>query len=107
VVAHGEVWWVRLGDGTRRPYLVLTRQAAIPLLHSVLAAPTTRTIRSIPSEVPLDREDGMPHACAVNLDNVTLMPKDYFLKPICALGPQKLREVCRALAETVDCRVLA
>ena len=101
---RGEVWWVGLADGTRRPYLILARDAAIPLLHPVLAVPATRTMRrEIPTEVELDQSDGMPHSCALTLDNMQLMPKDLFLAPICQVGPQKLREVCAALELSVDC----
>jgi mRNA-degrading endonuclease toxin of MazEF toxin-antitoxin module len=55
---------------------VLTRQATIPVLNAVLAVPATRTIRSIPTEVVLDRADGMPAACALSLDNVIVVPKE-------------------------------
>lgn len=102
-MSRGEVWWLGDTAGARRPYLILTRQVAIPILHSVLAVPTTRTVRDIPTEVQLDRADGMPDACALSLDNTTLMPKDYFTEPICTLGPERMREVCAALREATDC----
>ena len=51
VVNRGEVWWAEHPDAGRRPYLVLTRQAAIPVLNRVLAVPATRTVRGIPTEV--------------------------------------------------------
>lgn len=102
-MTRGEVWWAGLDDGSRRPYLILTRDAAIPLLHSVLAVPATRTVRGIPTEVELDEQDGMPHACALTLDNVELIPKDLFVARIRSLGPDKLREVCSALGIAVDC----
>lgn len=100
---RGEVWWVGADAGARRPYLVLTRQVAIPILHSVLAAPATRTIRDIPTEVSLDRADGMPEACALALDNLTLVPKELFLERICTLEPARLAAVCSALRDAVDC----
>lgn len=100
---RGEVWWVGDERGTRRPYLILTRQVAIPVLHSVVSVPATRTIRDIPSEVSLDRSDGMPDACALSLDNLTLVPKDLFVEPICTLGPQRMQAVCAALAVSTDC----
>jgi mRNA interferase MazF len=69
VVARGEVWWVDDPASGRRPFLVLTRQSAVPVLHSVVAVPATRTIREIPTQVILDRADGMPDACALSLDS--------------------------------------
>lgn len=99
---RGEVWWVR--DGPRlRPYVVLTRQIAIPALHSVIAAPTTRTNRGIATQVELDPADGMPEACVISLDNLTLVPKDLFVSRICVLSPARLAQVCSALAVAVDC----
>lgn len=100
---RGEVWWTVSPQGKRRPYLVLTRDVAVDLLHSVLAVPTTRTVRGIPTEVPLDRTDGMPEDCALSLDNLQLLPKDLFDRRICALGPDRMAAVCRALTVAVDC----
>lgn len=100
---RGEVWWVEAPGGVRRPYLVLTRQVAIDALHSVIAAPATTTVRDIPTEVGLDRDDGMPDACALTLDSLTLVPKEYFVQRICALAPDRLAGVCGALRVAVDC----
>jgi len=50
VPQRGEVWWGEVEEAGRRPFLVMTRSAAIPVLRSVLAAPVTRTVRGIPSE---------------------------------------------------------
>ena len=72
------MWWVEHPDAGRRPFLILTRQAAIPILSSVLGVPATRTIRQIPTEVVLDRADGMPEECALSLDNLTTVPKELF-----------------------------
>jgi mRNA interferase MazF len=103
VVARGEVWWAELPDAGRRPYLVLTRQSAITALHSVLAAPATRTVRQIPTEVGLDRADGMPDECALSLDNLTVMPKEFFRERITRLSVERMNEVCRALTLATGC----
>jgi mRNA interferase MazF len=102
-VKRGEVWWVDDPEAGRRPHLLLTRDAAIPVLTSVLAVPATRTIRGIPTEVPLGPEDGMPAECALSLDNVTVLPKAFFTDRITALGPDRLARVCRALALATEC----
>jgi mRNA interferase MazF len=102
-VNRGEIWRVELSEGASRPYLVLTRQVAIPLLHSVVAAPATRTLRGIPTEVQLDPSDGMPETCALSLDNLTLVPKEYFHDSVCTLGPERMTQVCAALREALDC----
>jgi mRNA interferase MazF len=104
LVARSEVWWVEHPDAGRRPFLVLTRQAAIPVLNAVLAAPATRTIRRIPTEVVIGAADGMPEECALSLDNLTLVPKELFRSRISRLSVERMSEVCRALALASGCR---
>ena len=87
----------------RRPYLVLTREAAIVHLNAVLAVPATRTVRAIPTEVELDLDDGMPEPCALSLDNLTLMPKAFLRRRICRLGSDRMVEVCQALRVATGC----
>jgi mRNA interferase MazF len=103
LVARSEIWWVEHPDAGRRPFLVLTRQAAIPVLNALLAAPATRTIRLIPTEVVLDRGDGMPEECALSLDNLTLIPKELFRHRITRLSVERMSEVCRALTLASGC----
>jgi mRNA interferase MazF len=102
-VDRGQVWWVEHPSAGRRPYLILTRAAAVPLLDALICVPATRTIRGIPTEVPLGPEDGMPEACALSLDNTTLVRKQWFVELICALDPGGLTKVCRALALATGC----
>jgi mRNA interferase MazF len=102
-VNRGEIWWVEHPDAGRRPFLVLTRQAAIPVLSALLSVPATRTIRQIPTEVVLDRGDGMPEECALSLDNLTLIPKELFRSRITRLSVDRLSEVCRALGLASGC----
>jgi mRNA interferase MazF len=72
-------------------------------LFSLLAVPATRTVRNIPSEVTLDVDDGMPVGCALSLDNLTVMPKEYFRERITRLSIERMDEVCRALAIATGC----
>lgn len=87
----------------RRPYLALHRQASIGALHSVIAVPATRTLRGIPSEVPLDSGDGMPAQCALSLDNLALVPLAFFRERITRLSVDRMSQVCRALAVATGC----
>ena len=103
MVARSEVWWVEHPELGRRPYLVLTRQSAIPVLNAVLAAPATRTIRELPTEVVLDQSDGMPSECALSLDNLTSVPQELFRDRITRLSVGRMTEVCRALALATGC----
>ena len=101
---RGEIWWVERPSAIRRPYLVLTRDAAIPRLESILGVPTTRTIRGIPTEVELGPRDGMPAPCVLSLDNTRVIRKSYFVDRICELQPERMHHVCEALAVATGCR---
>lgn len=100
---RGEVWWGEIEDIGRRPFLVMTRSPAIPVLNSVLGAPVTRTVRNIPTELSLGPDDGMPTDCAASFDNLRVVPKAYLVERVCALDPTRLIEACRALRAAVDC----
>jgi mRNA interferase MazF len=102
-VRRGEVWWTEDPETGRRPHLVLTRDAAIPVLTAVLAVPATRTMRGIPTEVAVGPEDGMPETCVLTLDNVTVVPKAFFVERICELGTGVMTGVCRALGHATAC----
>lgn len=54
----------------RRPVLVVTRDEAIPVLRRLVVAPVTRTVRSIPTEIALGTDEGMPVDCAASFDNL-------------------------------------
>jgi mRNA interferase MazF len=97
------VWWGEIEDVGRRPFLVMTRSAAIPVLHNILAAPVTRTVRNIPTEVRLGPGDGMPTECAASFDNVRVVPKAYLVERVCTLEPIRVVEACSALRAAVDC----
>lgn len=100
---RGEVWWGEIADVGRRPFLVMTRSAAIPVLHSVLAAPITRTVRYIPTELLLGPDDGMPTECAASFDNLRVVPKALLVERVCTLDPVRMAGACRALRTAVDC----
>jgi mRNA interferase MazF len=81
----------------------MTRSAAIPVLNTVLAAPITRTVRGIPTEVRLGVDDGMPTDCAASFDNLRVIPKAYLVDRVCSLDSTRMIEACRALRAAVDC----
>lgn len=100
---RGEVWWGEVEDVGRRPFLVMTRAAAIPVLRGVLAAPLTRTVRGIPTEVPLGPDDGLPTDCAASFDNLRVVATSHLVERQCVLGPTRMAEACVALRVAVDC----
>jgi mRNA interferase MazF len=101
--ARGEVWWGEAPDAKGRPYLVLTRDEAIPVLRTILVAPVTRTVRGIPTEVPLGSEEGLRAEGVATLDNVLTFPKAMLVRRMGALAPARSGEPCEALRAAVDC----
>jgi mRNA interferase MazF len=81
----------------------MTRSAAIAVLNGVLAAPITRTVRNIPTEMALGPDDGMPTECAASFDNLRVVPKAYLVDRVCVLEADRLGEACAALRAAVDC----
>lgn len=89
---RGEVYWASLAPPFgRRPVVVLTRDAAIPVLNAVVTAPVTATMRAIDSEVALGPDEGLRDECIASCDNLLTVPKAAFdPDPVGALGPPKL-----------------
>jgi mRNA interferase MazF len=95
---QGDVYWYTFKEPDKKcPVLILTRNSAIPFLTSLTIAPVTSTIRSIPSEVVLRRDEGLFTECAANLDNVQTVPKGRLGGFIARLRPERLREVRKAI----------
>ncbi len=103
VPAQGEIWWAEIPEAGRRPALVVTRNASIPHLRTLLVAPVTRTIRHIPTEVALGSEDGLTHECAASFDNLRLVPRSVLTERAGRLAAPKTFEICRALRAVADC----
>jgi len=102
-VRRGEVWWAELPQPVgRRPVLLLSRDAAYSVRTSVTVGMVTRTIRNIPVEVPLGKEDGMPTSCVVNLDDILTIPKSRLAERIATLSPGKMIAVARAVVFALD-----
>lgn len=103
-VSRGEVWQYRFAaPDKRRPVVVLTRPEVIGLLHTVMVAPVTSTIRGAPSEVVVGVREGLKQESAVNLDHVQTVERARLERYVGQLGPAKMQEVCRALAVAVAC----
>lgn len=83
--------------------LVLSRQAAIQHLHTVVVAAVTSTIRGLPSEVRVGPADGLKLESVVNLDHVCTVPKSQLRRWIGRLDRRRMAEVCDAVAAAFDC----
>lgn len=95
---RGEVRWYKFPrPDKRRPVVILTRDSALEWLSEVTVAPITSTIRDIPTEVVLDRRDGLPQECAINLDHVQTVSKGRLGALITTLRDEKMRALREGL----------
>ena len=95
---RGEVRWYKFqSPDKKRPIVILTRNTVLDFLGEVTVAPVTSTIRDIPSEVLLGREDGMPRECAVNLDHIQTVSKGRVGSLITTLRTDKMQEIRNSL----------
>lgn len=95
---RGDVRWYRFEKPDKnRPVVILTRDSIIPYLGDVTIAPVTTTVRDIPSEVLLDKGDGMPRECAINCDHLQTVAKGRIGGLITTLSSARLRELRSAV----------
>lgn len=95
---RGEVRWYKFQNpDKKRPVVLLTRDSIIAYLGEVTIAPITSTIRDIPSEVFLSKEDGMKNDCVINLDHIQTVSKGKIGSFITKLTNTKLEELHKAI----------
>lgn len=91
-------WYTFKAPDKRRPVLIVTRDSAIGVLNSVTIAPITSTIRSIPTEVVLTEDDGMPNICAASFDNLQTVSKSNIGDRIARLTARRMKEAGAAVS---------
>lgn len=95
---RGEVRWYRFKHpDKKRPVVILTRNSVLEYLGEVTVAPVTSTIRDIPSEVFLSRQEGMQNDCAVNCDHLQTVSKANIGALITTLSKEKMLEIRAAI----------
>lgn len=100
---RGEVWWAELPKPLgRRPVVLLSRDEAYRVRSSVTVAEITTTVRSIPVEVPLGKEDGLSKACVANLDTIITISKDLLKERLCVLNPKKIEAINNSIKFALD-----
>lgn len=103
-IGRGEIWLLRLPQpDKRRPVLVLSRPSLLRLLHTVTVAAITSTLRGSPTEVELGTAEGLKQTSCVNLCNVFTVQQDELKTFVGSVGPDKMSQVCRALAIACGC----
>ena len=95
---RGEVWLANLPPPVGlRPVVLLSRNEVYLIRSSITIAEVTTTIRGIPAEVKLDKEDGLAKSCVVNLDTITTIPKNQLKRRIVLLKPEKIAQINLAI----------
>jgi mRNA interferase MazF len=83
--------------------VILTRDPLGSVLHSVLAAPVTSTVRGLSTEVELGPGDGIRVESVANLDNCQLVARDALMRRVGRARATTMIAICAALAAAVDC----
>jgi mRNA interferase MazF len=71
-------------------------------LGEVTVAPITSTVRDIPSEVFLSKDDGLPQDCVINCDHLQTVSKGKIGSLITSLPTAKMTDVGRAIRFALD-----
>lgn len=95
---RGEIRWYPFAKpDKKRPVLLLSRDFTLQYMHSVIVVPLTTRYRSIPTQVPLGPEDGVPRQCVIALDNIQTVEIAKLGPLITRLSPDRMAEVRTAL----------
>jgi len=99
----GEIWWANLPSSIgKRPVVLLSRDEAYSVRNAVTVAEVTSTIRNIPVEVNLGKEDGLPKKCVINLDTIITIRKELLTERITYLDSEKIDQVNKAIKFALD-----
>ena len=100
---RGEIRWYKFkAPDKKRPVLILTRNSILEYLGEVTVAPITSTVRDIPSEVFLSKNEGMQRDCAINFDHIQTVSKRKIGFLITRLSSAKLKQVHEAIAFALE-----
>jgi mRNA interferase MazF len=72
------------------------------VLTGIVVAPVSRTVRDIPTEVRLGRDEGMTVECAASFDNLQRVRRSALAERAGDVGPRR-EEICAALRALADC----
>jgi len=102
---RAEVWWAELPSPVgSRPVVILTRDAVLHSIGSIVVALVTRTVRELPTEVILGRKQGLPVRCVANLDNILTVPRERLKRLMGACDASKVEELNQAIKAALDLR---
>jgi mRNA interferase MazF len=102
-VKRGEIWWAELPSPVgNRPVVILTRDTVLSTIGAIVVALVTRTVRQLPTEVVLGRQQGLPGRCVANLDNILTIPRQRLKRLMGACDATKVEELNQAIKAALD-----
>ena len=100
---RGDIRWYKFkAPDKKRPVVILTRDSILEYLGEVTVAPITSTVRDIPSEIFLTKQDGMTKDCAINFDHIQTVSKKKIGSLITTLSEDKLERVRETIQFALD-----
>jgi mRNA interferase MazF len=103
-LSRGQIWQFRFAaPDKRRPVLILSRNTLLEHLHTATVVAITSTQRGSPTEVELGIEEGLKQPSCANLANLFTVRQSDLKRYVGALGPEKMRQACRALIIACGC----
>jgi len=103
VVAQADLWLMETPNQKRRPVLIVSRDEVIPVVNNVVVAPVTRTIRAIPTCIPVGADQGIDRDSVATFDNLAAVPKSVLTARLGTLGPIGRNQICEALNALANC----
>jgi mRNA interferase MazF len=100
---RGEVWFADVPGDKRRPVLVLSRDPLGGILHSVICAPITSTIRGLATEVALGTEAGLVRPSVANFDNAFLLGRRRLVRRLGRASRTTMDAACEAMGTAIGC----
>jgi mRNA interferase MazF len=82
--------------------VILTRDAVLHLIGSIVVTLVTRTIRGLPTEVVVGRRQGLPVRCVANLDNILTIPRNRLKRLMGSCDALKVEELNQAIKSSLD-----
>lgn len=95
-------WYKFKAPDKKRQVLILTRNSILEYLGEIAVAPITSTVRDIPSEVFLSKNEGMPRYCSINFDHIQTVSKRKIGSLITRLSSARLKQMREAISFALE-----
>jgi len=97
LISRGDVWDATIPGVGTHPVVVVTRDAALPIMSSIVCVLVTSSFHDHVAEVGLGSREGLDRESALNCDNIFTLPKVVLTRRRGRLGPAKLAQLDSAL----------